>query len=66
MEIVEKKKVIHIHGNVEQFMFFSDIACIYELGLLAPKTFRNFWFSNLSTLSIPDEGSSKSASCALN
>jgi len=24
-------------------------------GLLAPKTFKIIWFSNLSTLSIPDE-----------
>jgi hypothetical protein len=35
-------------------------------GLLAPKTFKIIWFSNLSTLSIPDEGYSRNVSCALN
>ena len=36
------------------------------IGLLAPKAFEIIWFSNLSTLSVPDEGYSRNASCALN
>ena len=35
-------------------------------GLLAPKTFKIIWFSNLSTLSVPDEGDSRNVSCTIN
>ena len=35
-------------------------------GLLVPKTFKIIWFSNLSTLSVPDEGYSRNGWCALN
>jgi hypothetical protein len=34
-------------------------------GLLARKTFKIIWLSNLSILSVPDEGYSRNALCAL-
>ena len=38
--------------------------CGYS-GFIAPKTL-NYWLSDLSILSVPDEGYSRNASCALN
>ena len=34
--------------------------------VLLTKTFKVIWLYNLSTLSVPDEGYSRNASCALN
>jgi hypothetical protein len=39
---------------------------VYVLLLHAPKDVKNIWFYNLSSLSIPDEGYSRHALCALN
>ena len=38
--------------------------CRYS-GFIAPKIL-NYWLSDLSILSVPDEGYSRNASCALN
>ena len=35
-------------------------------GFIAPKHFKIIWLSNLSNLSVPDEGFARNALCALN
>ena len=49
---------------------FSSLRPIYvtldDFSFIAPKHFIFIWLSNLSTLSVPDEGYSRNASCPLN
>jgi len=37
-----------------------------SFGFLAPKDLKIIWFSNILALSVPDEGYSRNAWCALN
>ena len=44
----------------------AKITELRPFGLLAPKTYKIIWLSNLSTLSVPDQGYSRNASHTLN
>ena len=44
----------------------SKVARSNAFGFIVPKHFTIIWFSNLSTLSVPDEGYSRNVSCAIN
>ena len=46
---------------------YTIMAILFRpLGLLASKTFKIIWLSNLSTLSVHDEAYSRNSSCTLN
>jgi len=49
--------------HFNSWVFGGGLSCLALLVLLSPNT---FWFSNLMTLSVPDEGYSRYATCELN
>jgi len=68
---LSKSEVITLKHQT-QVLNDSDIIVLYcivaflNIFEFAPKTLKIIWLSNFSTFSIPDEGYSRSASCAIN